>query len=194
MNKLLKGLHLRLPTGGLVKPFSFTDDAKSELGKWFDASAVARLEDFVEVALDLETDSQEQPTIGESRKVMLRISELADALSTALNGAPEMVRAELTVIGLKSFGDWQKAERLSSEILVLALASRERAEKLPAQTRPSSYRYLVSGIAAEAETAGIALSDSEHSKFAAICRCVFESVGIYQDPRGSIRSFLSSRA
>lgn len=194
MNKLLKGLPLRTQTGGLVKAFFFTDEAKKKLGAWFDIDAIRRLEDFVEVALDMEVDSKQQPTIGVAREVLTRLSELADALSIVLSQAPEVVRAELTLIGHKSFGDWKKTEKLGIELQTLALASLDQAEKLPTQTRRPSHQYMVRGIAQESQAAGIALSSSEHSKFTVICRCIFEAAGIYQDPRGSIRGFLSSEA
>lgn len=194
MNKLLKGLKLREPTGGIVEPFEFDAHTIERLARWFDSNSVARLRGFVEIAKQLERDNAEEPTVGDAREVMMRIKELAAALSTALSQAPSTVQAELDLFSQKSFGDWRKAEMMAGDLETLAAAMEQQTASLPLQGRRASHSFLVSGIAEVAEPAGITVSESEHAQFTMICKCVFEAAGIFQDPRGSIRAYMAARA
>lgn len=194
MNNLLKGLNLSEPTGSLVQSFEFELATISRLNQWFSQDAVSRLNDFVELVIRLEKDQIDAPNVSDSRAVLIRIEQLASALSIALRQAPATVEGELALVGHKAFGDLQKINGLSSDLAVLATAVRDRIEAFPAQGRRQSHSFLVSGIAEEAKRAGITISDSEHSQFTAICKCIFEASGIPFDPRGSIRAFMRSQA
>lgn len=194
MNNLLKGLKLSEPTGSLVEPFEFKPATISSLNTWFDLEAISRLKNFVELVINLEKDEKEAANVGDSRAVLLRIEQLASALSTVLHQAPATVEGELALVGYKAFGDLQKINRLASELSTLASAVEDSAKALPVQGRRRSHSFLVSGIAEEAKRAGVIVSDSEHSQFAGICQCVFNAAGIPFDPRGSIRAFLKTQA
>lgn len=194
MNNLLKGLKLSEPTGSLVEPFEFKPATTSSLNTWFNLEAVSRLKNFVELVISLEKDDKDADSVGSSRAVLTRIEELATALSIILRHAPASVECELAYVGHKSFQDVQKINRLASDLATLAAAVQDRCEALPSQSRRSSHSFLVSGIADEAKRAGIVVSDSEHSRFYQICSLIFKAAGIEQDPRGSIRAFISAGA
>ena len=194
MNKLLKGLKLSEPIGSMVQPFEFELATISSLEKWFDVDAVSRLKNFVELAKSLEKDNNDAASVGDSRAVLRRIEELATALSIVLRQAPAAVEGELALVGYRAFGNLQKVNDLASDLAILATAVQDRYEVFPLQgTRPSN-SFLVSGIAEEAKRVGIVISDSEHSQFTAICKCIFDAVGIPFDPRGSIRAFIKTQA
>ena len=194
MNKLLKGLKLSKPIGSIVQPFEFELATISNLEKWFDLDAVSRLKNFVELAKSLEKDNKNAASVGDSRTELLRIEELATALSIMLSQAPATVEGELALVGHKAFGDLQKINRLSSDLAMLATEVQDRLETFPVQGRRQSHSFLVSGIAEEAKRVGVDISDSEHSQFTAICKCIFEAAGIPFDPRGSIRAFIKTQA
>lgn len=193
MSNLLKGLKLEEPELLRVDPFEFDLSTVETLLKWFKKDAIAELEKFVAVAKQMEKISAQEPALSDVRDVMVKISELAAALSTALEKAPSVVQAELDLIGHKSFENWAKSKLIALDLEILAEEMQKRISLIPSQGRRKSHTFLVSGIAAAAESVGVKLSDSEHSKFHKVCSCIFTAAGIHQDPRGSIREFIKSQ-
>lgn len=188
---MAKGLELRDNPGGWAQPFAFTEATRHTLRVWLDNDAIETLQGFTKAARQIERHVREEPTHGETLAVLERIQSLAAALSVALTQAPSGGHAELDLIGQQALGDWTKTEQLALDLEKFSDALQTRIEQLPKQGRGGiSHALLVSGIAAAAEAAEIKVSDSEHGKFVALCKCVFEAAGIPQDPRGSIRAYL----
>ncbi len=191
MSKLLKGLELRGNPGGWAQPFTFTEATRNTLRVWLDNEAIENLQGLTKAARQIERHARNEPTPGDSLAVLERIQSLTAALSTALTQAPLSARAELQLIGNQALGDPDKTEQLALDLAKFSCVLQTHIAQLPKQGRGGvSHALLVSGIAAAADKAGIRVSKSEHSKFAALCRCVFEAAGIYQDPRGSIRAYM----
>ena len=194
MKKLLKGLELREQIGGFVQPFEFNEETRKELARWLDICAINRLQDLTEFARQVERDHREEPTLGDNRAVLNRIQSLTAALAQAINQAPCITEAELTLIGHRDFGDMFKFEKIATDLERAALCIESELENMPKQSKRGSPVFMVSCIAEIALNQGLTLSDSEHGKFFSLCRCVFEAAGIHQDPRGAIRAFMKEQA
>lgn len=188
MTNLLKGLKLREPSGSIVQAFEFDSATILNLQRWFDRDAIARLQNFVEQELGLINDKKDASSVSDNAAVLLRIEELATALSIVLS-QPEGVEGDLALVGHKAFGNLQKTDILASELKTLASAIKDRLATYPIQGRRQSQTSLVSGIASEAKLVGMVISDSETSQFASVCQCIFAAARIPFDPRGSIRAY-----
>ncbi len=191
MNKFLKGLELCEQDGGWVEPFAFTAAARAELRQWLDDAAIDRLQGLIKAARQIETANLDEPTLRENRAVLERIHALADALATAINQAPSIAEAELDLIGHQEFGDPFRLRKMAIDLQTVADAAQCRAEQMPQQSRRQSHVFMVSCIAEVATSQGIKVSEATNAKFPKLCQCVFESVKIFADVRGSIRAYLA---
>ena len=189
MNHLLKDLPLGKPTASWVEPFEFDSTSFAALKKWLTDDQIEALRDRVEAATNLLADAEAAPTFAEEKRVLIRAGELASALADILQGAPARASAELDLIFHKQLGGWHKKELMAAQLEVLSAALNIRALELPAQGRRKSPVFLVSQIAEVLQSAGIATSVAENSKFFKICRIVFRSVGIPQSPAAPIRAY-----
>lgn len=190
VSRLLKGLELRPHIGGWVEEFEFSPDTRQTLAKWFEPAAIDRLQGLTMAARQIELDKRDEPSFKENRDVLERISELSTALAHAINNAPGVAEAELTLIGHRAFSDMFAMGKLATDLQIVASQATDRAGKMPAQSTRSSPVFFISCIAEVAQQEGINLSVAEGSKFLKICQCVFADAGIFADPRGAIRAYL----
>ena len=194
IDKLLKGIPLSQPTGSWVEPFEFEPAASSALQTWLSPEQIEALRARVELAKAAWADDASERAMGEEKRELERASEMAQAVATILQQAPPRASGELDLIFQKHLGGWEKKALMSAQLQVLAASIGNCSMTSATQDRRKSPVFLVSQIAEVLHTAGIKTSKTENSRFFKICRLVFESIGIYQDPRGSIRSYIAQRA
>lgn len=194
-SRLLRGLPLKLPTGGIVTPLHFDYETQASLRKWLDFSHIGRLQNCAEISRNLIQSDEDTPTLGDQREVLETAVELATALATILEQAPSTAEAELNLVFHKFVGGLEQQNLMVIKLKMLALGIDASLQKLPKQDRRKSPVHFVSMIANVLHDAGIKPSASESSRFFKICQALFSQVIPNQDgndssPTGAIRAFM----
>lgn len=182
-------LPLSTQTGGWVNPIHFGLETQNTLRTWLDFSQIGRLQHVAEMAIWVIGEDQDDPTLGEQRRVLEKASELATALATLLKQAPSTAEAELDLV-FQTLG-YQK-QNMVNDLELLSTGIFASLRELPMQDRRKSHAHFAGLIAAVINDAGIKPSVSENSRFYKICQCVFDAVGIYQSPAAAIRVYKSN--
>lgn len=190
-SKLLDGLPLSVPTGGLVTPLIFSSDTIKTLGQWLNPNQIERLRNCAEISKNIISNDRENPTLGDQRKVLEKAGELAEALATILQQAPMHAEAELNLIFHKYVGGLEQHEQMAVNLKMLAFGINASLQDLPKQDRRKSPVHFVSMIADVLHDADIKPSASENSRFYKICQAAFDAIGVYQSPAAPIRVFIS---
>ena len=190
MKTLIEGLPLSVPMGGIVAPFDFDLKTQDTLRNWLDFSKIGRLQHCAELSIGIIEDDQENPTLGDQRKVLKKAGELAIALATILEQAPSTAEGELDLIFHKYVGGVEWKNHLGIKLKMLAYGLDASLQKLPKQDRRKSHTDFVSMIANVIQDAGIKPSASENTRFYKICKAVFEAAEIYQSPAAAIKVFI----
>jgi hypothetical protein len=190
MNAYLKKLPLSLPTGSIVEPFSFNENAINSLKKWLDADQVEALRSRAEIAKHQLQEERTEPMLGAQRQVLQRAGELASSLAKLLDQAPQAASGELDQVFHEYMGGYQQREIMCMRLGILAKTLEQRLDRIPAQDRRKSPVFFVSLIAEVTHAAGIKTSASENARFFKVCQIVFESAGIPFSPAAPIKAFM----
>lgn len=190
MNKYLKNLPLSLPTGGIVEPFYFKQATITALQKWLDSEQIEALQARTKNAKNMLDDDRDSPMLADERVVLQRAGELASALATILEHAPDRASAEIDLAFHEHLGGLQQREVMQQRLTLLADSIEQHLCDMPTQDRRKSPVFFVSQIAEVLTTAGIETSVTENSRFFKICAIIFESIGIYSSPAAPIRAFM----
>lgn len=191
----LKGLRLERQTGSWVAPFTFGADTRNLLTKWLSTPQIECLEQEVEFALSIDSETRDEPTLQDSKKVLSRIQELAHCLSVALTNAPQPASATLDLVSHKYLDDYRKLGSLSVGLDLLSVGLKEQISKFPNQKNQSPRCvFMVSQIADVLEPLGIRVSHSKTSRFYKIAHIVLKAANIPGDQTRSIMAITKSKA
>lgn len=130
------------------------------------------------------------PTVGQERRALADLADLAEALTAALDGASPRGQAEIATAALLELGDPTRPLLLARELRLLALGLRKRIEKVPAMPKvPVGFVRAVVDVLGEA--AGKP-STATNSKFMNTCRAAFVLASWDKDPKRAVEAYIAS--
>ena len=139
-------------------------------------------------AASARTITDNWPTVGEDRAVLLAAADLSQALAEILLGASPRGQAELAMAALEAVRDTDFPDRASRELRAFAGALHARVAKMPKQSRPHSFTEIIRALI---EIAGHRLGSPTtwpESKFRRACVAAFVLAGTPGSPDRAIRA------
>lgn len=182
------------PTGAWVKPIRFGLETKNVLRRWLDLSQVNALEQIAEIEAHLNHLGKAEPTLGEHKLVLKQASAMAIELATILGNASSIAEGEFLRVFHEHVGGHQELQNMVNNLTLLSHGISASLERLPTQGRRNSHTRFVRLIADVLVTVGISPSVAKNSRFYIICKSVFDSAGIPQDPAAAIRNYIAEKA
>jgi len=128
------------------------------------------------------------PTVGEDRKVLQAVADLAECLAIVLRGASPNAQAQIETAAHVVLRDWSYPRRARAELAVFARGLRARLDKMPAQSRNRSPVGIVRALLLVAGQTLPEPTTEQSSRFYTACRAAFTLAGVTTSPDRAIRA------